>query len=263
MHNHIVFFSSGAASTVAAMRVAKRFGTDNLFLLFADTTIEDEDNYRFLKDAHNHIGGKLIWLKDGRDPWAVYYETKWLSHRGIKCSHLLKIKPCQDWVNAQNFAPENTTLHMGIGFEELHRLEAIEKNWSPFKIDLPLCWDEFGWADNVVIFNELHRAGLTPPRLYKMGFAHANCGGFCPKAGLKHYRNLYKEMPERYLEHEQKEQDFLAQHTNPSIGILRQTKGGVTEGRSLRWWREQIDAEPHSQLDFFGEADGGCNCFTE
>ena len=65
---NICFFSSGAASWLAAKRVAKKFGTDNLYLVFADTGIEDKDNYRFLIDAADNVGGELIWLKDGRSP---------------------------------------------------------------------------------------------------------------------------------------------------------------------------------------------------
>ena len=59
MH-HVVFFSSGKASYVAAKLVAERYGVENLFLVFADTSIEDEDNYRFLIEAAENVGGKLV-----------------------------------------------------------------------------------------------------------------------------------------------------------------------------------------------------------
>ncbi|AFY39878.1 hypothetical protein Lepto7376_3702 [[Leptolyngbya] sp. PCC 7376] len=265
--NHIVFFSSGAASTVAALRVAQKFGTKSLYLVFSDTLIEDEDNYRFLVEAHHKIGGELIWLKDGRTPWDIFESTKWLSHRGIKCSHLLKIAPAQQWLREQDFSPEETTLYFGINFEELHRLEAISKNWTPFPVDIPLCWDEFGWADRTVIFNELYRAGLNPPRLYEMGFAHANCGGFCPKAGQAHYRLLLQQLPERYSFHEQKEQDFLRHHKNQSVGILRKTAivNGEkrTVGMTLKEWRLSIESELSVQPSLFDEFVGGCGCFID
>ena len=44
---HIVFFSSGAASYVAAKIVCEKYGKKDTLLLFADTTIEDKDNYSF------------------------------------------------------------------------------------------------------------------------------------------------------------------------------------------------------------------------
>ena len=46
------------------------------------------------------------------------------------------------------------------------------------------------------------------PRLYKEGFKHNNCGGFCVKAGMGQFAHLYKVNPRRYLEYENKEQEF-------------------------------------------------------
>jgi 3'-phosphoadenosine 5'-phosphosulfate sulfotransferase (PAPS reductase)/FAD synthetase len=74
--NHIVFFSSGKASWMAAKKVAEKFGTEHLWLVFADTRIEDPDNYRFLEDVAKNVGGKLIKLKDGRTPWDVFRQKK-------------------------------------------------------------------------------------------------------------------------------------------------------------------------------------------
>ncbi len=31
--------------------------------------------------------------------------------------------------------------------------------------------------------------GIEPPRLYKMGFKHNNCGGACVKAGISQWKN--------------------------------------------------------------------------
>jgi hypothetical protein len=262
--NHIVFYSSGAASWLAAMRVAQKYGTENLYLVFADTGIEDEDNYRFLTESARIVGGELVWLKDGRTPWDVFCESKWLSQRQGKtgCSYVLKVEPCRKWIESQDFDPSNTILYFGIGFEEIHRLEAITKNWEPFPVEAPLCWDEFGWADRAVIMAELKKHNLKRPRLYDLGFAHANCGGFCVKAGLGHFRNLLKQLPERYAHHEQKEQEFLELIGRDDIGVLVQQRGGVTKGLTLKKWRLQIESEPR-QLDLFEESLGGCNCFVE
>lgn len=256
--NHICFFSSGAASWLASKRVSQKFGTDNLYLVFADTSIEDEDNYRFLKESSANVGGKLIWLKDGRSPWDVFFEKRFINHRQSNCSIELKVKPCKKWIKEMNFDPSNTVLYFGIGFEEIERLEAIAKNWQPFKVDAPLCWDDYGWADRQTIMSALQKEGLKRPRLYDMGFSHANCGGFCPKAGLGHYRILLDKMPDRYKSHEEKEQDFLNFLGRDDIGILRRQNKAIT----LKQWREQIESEP-VQLGLFDEGLGGCNCFVD
>jgi hypothetical protein len=54
---HVVMLSSGTASAVAGKRVAKRYGTDRLVLLFADVNGEDADNYRFLAEVEPWILG--------------------------------------------------------------------------------------------------------------------------------------------------------------------------------------------------------------
>jgi hypothetical protein len=52
---HIVMYSGGVGSWVAARRVAAQHGTDNLTLLFTDTLIEDADLYRFLIEGAANV----------------------------------------------------------------------------------------------------------------------------------------------------------------------------------------------------------------
>ena len=55
---HIVSLSGGTASAVAADRVLKRYGAEDTTLWFADTSWEDEDLYRFLKDLEAYWGAR-------------------------------------------------------------------------------------------------------------------------------------------------------------------------------------------------------------
>ena len=66
---HVVMFSGGVGSWMTSKRVADKYGVENLHLLFADTLMEDEDLYRFLEEAAENIGGKLIKIVEGRTPW--------------------------------------------------------------------------------------------------------------------------------------------------------------------------------------------------
>ena len=253
---HIVFFSSGIASWMAAKRVAAKHGVENLFLVFADTLIEDEDNYRFLQEAAANVGGTLILLKDGRTPWDVFKEKRFINHRQSNCSLELKVKPCRAWTEAHVESPQEAILYFGIGWVEQERIPAITKGWQPFVVEFPLLWEE--WVDAKAIDAELRNNNLRRPRMYDMGFAHSNCGGFCPKAGQKHYRNLLKNFPERYREHEEEEQRFMQLLNRKDIGIIRK-EGKVL---SLREWRQIIESEP-KQLSFDFDLIGGCGCFLE
>ena len=257
---HIVFFSSGKASYAAGKLVAEKYGTENLFLVFGDTSIEDEDNYRFLVEAAENIGGKLIWLKDGRTPWDIFFETKFINHRQSACSISLKINPCERWIRDCEFNPSETLLYYGVGFEELERMEAIREHWSPFQCLTPLTWGD-GLSPAEV--NELlKREGLRQPRLYDMGFAHANCGGFCIKAGQKHYRNLLNHLPEVYARHEEMEQRFRLIPGRENVAILRKMANGKKGTMSLKEFRESLASEEFS-VSVDQEALGGCGCFLD
>ena len=73
-------FSGGLGSWVTAKRVAEQHGTDDLFLVFADVkghnpsphAGEDEDTYRFIREAAANVGGTLVTLNEGRDIWQVF-----------------------------------------------------------------------------------------------------------------------------------------------------------------------------------------------
>jgi len=260
MHHHVVFFSSGKASYVAGKLVAEEYGVENLFLVFADTSIEDEDNLRFLIEAAENVGGKLVWLKDGRTPWDVFFERTFINHRASDCSITLKIETCERWVRDCEFDPSETTLYFGVGFEELERMETIRDKWHPFTCLTPLTWGD-GLSPRDV--NEvLKREGLRQPRLYDMGFAHANCGGFCIKAGQKHYRTLLKHLPEVYAHHEEMERQFRLIPGRENVAILRKMINGKKGTMSLRKFRESLASKEFSAT-VDQEALGGCGCFID
>lgn len=79
MSAHVVQFSTGAGSAEVALRVAARLGPgDRLYLLTADTLVEDDDNWRFageIVQEVRRIAGSAFWewivLCDGRTPMQV------------------------------------------------------------------------------------------------------------------------------------------------------------------------------------------------
>lgn len=263
---HVVMFSSGAGSWAAARRVADRYGTDNLYLLFSDVkgdnddnphAGEDEDNYRFLKEAAADVGGTLVWLNEGRDIWQVFRDKRYLGNaKQANCSHLLKQRPAREWL-ASHCDPANTTIHVGIDWTEEHRLAAIERNYAPFTVSAPLC--ERPYVDREQVLADLRARGIEPPRLYAMGFAHANCGGFCVRAGHGHFLTLLTQMPERYAYHEKREEE-LRQYLGKDVAILRDRSGGKVTPLTLRAFRERAATAPE-QIDACDI--GGCGCFTD
>lgn len=118
----------------------------------------------------------------------------------------------------------------------------------------PLC--ERPWITKSETLAWAKREGLKPPRMYDMGFPHANCGGFCIKAGQATFKILLREFPERYKKAENWElemQEFLGTDNT----ILRRQVAGERRKMTLRELRERIEADESDfdELDF-----GGCDC---
>lgn len=254
---HIVMFSGGIGSWAAAKRVAERHGTENLTLLFTDTLMEDEDLYRFLEQGAANVGGELVKLAEGRNPWQVFFDVRYLGNSRVDpCSRTLKREISDKWLK-ENFTPDNCRIYVGIDWSEKHRIERLAELRKPWVYEAPMCDPPYLTKPDMLAW--LKREGIEPPRLYTMGFAHNNCGGFCIKAGLGHFANLLRTMPDRYAYHEAKEEELRQYLGRDDITIVRDWATRPPKNITLRQLRERI--ESGKQVDAFDQ--GGCGCFVE
>jgi hypothetical protein len=251
---HVVMFSGGAGSWGAARRVADEHGTDDLVLLFADTHMEDPDLYRFIEQAAADVGGRFVNIADGRDPWDVFFDVRFIGNTRIDpCSRVLKRELMRSWLQ-DNCDPADTTCYIGIDWTEQHRYEGAVKRWEPWPIEAPLCGAPY--LEKADLLAALRERGVGPPQLYADGFAHNNCGGFCVKSGQAQFERLLRVYPERYAYHERREQDFR-EFTGKDVAILRDRRGGTTRPLTLREFRERLGVAPEA----FDAAEwGGCGC---
>lgn len=247
---YLVSYSGGLSSFAAAWEI-KRQGF-NMELIFCDTLIEDEDLYRFLKETAVFLGLELTTLSDGRTPWEVFKDVRYIGNsRTAPCSTFLKREIFRKYIEDGNYTPEETILVLGFDVTEAHRVERAKENWQPYGILAPL-------IERVAAKREaleaLKKVGIEIPRLYKMGFQHNNCGGFCVRAGQAQFQKLLEIFPERYAEHEASEQKLLAEipTTRP---FLRRIENGKKKYLSLKQFRE---SDKQESFDF-----GGCGCFAE
>jgi len=249
----LVMFSSGITSWAAGKRYAEQHGTDGMVLLFADTMIEDEDNYRFLHEAAENIGAPLEIIADGRTPWEVMSDVKIIGNSRIDpCSRVLKREILKKW-QEKHCDPANTTIIFGIGWDESHRIERVQRLQPDWKCVAPLC--DKPWISKRECLEWARHEGIEPPRMYDMGFPHANCGGFCIKAGQASFKLLLKNFPERYAFHEAEEEKMRQKVGNHSI--MNDRRGdGKKKVLTMRQFRERIEADPENyELDL-----GGCGC---
>jgi 3'-phosphoadenosine 5'-phosphosulfate sulfotransferase (PAPS reductase)/FAD synthetase len=151
---HIVFESGGIGSFFTTKRVIEKYGKENVIRLFTDTLIEDEDLYRFQDDATKFFGIPLTRVEDGRTPWEVFKDVRWLGNsRLAQCSHLLKQKTAEKWIKA-NFKPDECILYLGIDWTEEHRTKAPVKNWAPYKVEFPMCEEPYISKDEMLQYLE-------------------------------------------------------------------------------------------------------------
>ena len=256
MKTHIVMFSGGAGSWLTARRVVERHGADNTLLLFADTLMEDEDLYRFLDEAAANVGAEMVRLAEGRTPWEVFFDERFLGNTRIDpCSKILKRQLIRRWLETNYPDPADAVIYLGIDWTEEHRYEKAKPYWAPYAVEAPLCDPPL--VDKAQVLDEMKAQGIEAPRLYGMGFPHNNCGGFCIKAGQAHFAHLLRVMPERYAFHEAKEQE-LRQYLDKDVAILRDRRGGTTKPLTLRDLRLRVVAE--EEIDTLEW--GGCGCFS-
>lgn len=257
MVKHIVSYSGGLGSAITADLVCKEYGKDNVLLLFADTKVEDEDLYRFNKDVVNLLGCELITISDGRTPWQVFNDEKFIGSSLVDpCSKILKRQLLLRWTRT-NYKPDECIVWIGIDVLEEHRLAPVVRNCLPYNyrsilIEKGLMLDsntKKSWCtDN----------GIKIPKLYELGFSHNNCGGFCVKAGLGQFKKLYEFLPEVYAENERQEQEAIK--NNPNLKpFLRKSIGGIRTYISMKDYREKY-LMPNKVTEDEAMEFGGCGC---
>lgn len=259
---HVVQFSGGLCSFWAAHRVIQKHGAESVTLLFADTMMEDEDLYAFNDAAQFFLGVTITRLADGRNPWQVMRDEKVIGRSGLDvCSRILKRDLLDRW-RFKNTTAETATFYLGLDWTEQHRMtgdaqrQGMVRRFAPWRVEAPMM-DEPIW-DKCRMMTELGKIGIPLPRLYKMGFPHNNCGGFCIKAGQAHFAQLLKLMPERYAFHEAEEEKCRA--IVGDYSVMNDRRGdGKKKPMTLRTFRERIEAGESFDRDDWG----GCGCSVE
>lgn len=261
---HLVLISGGLGSFETARRVIKKYGKDSADFWFFDTLIEDEDLYRFLVDIEQQLDIKITRFIDGRTPWDVFIDEKYIGNSRVDlCSKHLKRLYLERELRRSYPNKEKVTLYFGLDWSEEHRIKAMRPRWEKkgYNVDFPLVWDP--WISSDEIKKITATLGIRVPRLYEMGFPHNNCGGACIKAGIYQWKLLYSKFPERYLWHEEKEQEFRKK-IGKDVSILRSRKGGVTRPITLKEIRYLIetssDIDSRNTYNVIDES--SCSCFV-
>lgn len=208
---------------------------------------------QYREQARSLVPG-LEWIAEGRTPWQVFFDVRLMGNsRMDPCSKILKRQFLDKWSDT-NSDREKDIHYVGIDWTEEHRFSRLrdrkaEQGWT-FKA--PLCEPPFVSKEDVN--GALAESGIPLPRLYKQGFPHNNCGGFCIKAGQGHFALLLKTQPERYAFHEAQEEKFR-QFIGKDVSIMKDRRGGTLKPLPMAAFRQRVETGDYDKFEY-----GGCGC---
>lgn len=248
---------SGGKGSAASVLLAHEHQLD-FNVIFADTLIEDEDLYKLNEDIEKIIGKPIIKLTDGRTPWQVFRDKWYIGNsRTAHCSQELKTNIVRRYIN-ENYNNVWCELILGMGWSEIDRLERARVNWNPIPVESLLI--RYKLHSQTKIDELLYKYWIRTPRLYKLGFPHNNCGGFCVRAGLKQFALLLENFPERFKQHEEEMERTMKQIGSTAKPFLKATVDGTQIYITLKQFREYYRA---SKLSISPYDFAGCACFVD
>lgn len=185
---HVVWFSAGAASAVAAKIVLSE-NHEEAVLVYTDPGSEHPDNHRFIKDCEQWFGHPVLQLKNEKyeDTWDLWSKRRFLvSPAGAMCTTELKKKL------RQRFQRHDDIQVFGYTVEEKHRADRFREQNPEVNLVTPLIERGLKKEDCLAM---IHRAGIELPSMYKLGYRNNNCIG-CVKGGMGYWNKIRVDFPE-------------------------------------------------------------------
>ena len=186
---HLVWFSCGAASAVAAIIAVKKY--PNCEVIYCDTLkYEHRDNLRFLLDVEELIGKKIkiVGSEKYDDIFDVYNKTGWLvGPSGARCTLELK-------KNVRKTYQKEGDVHIfGLTFDEEKRIDSFEDD-NNIELEWVLRDSKITKSD---CYKILQQAGIDLPVMYKLGYNNNNCIG-CVKGQQGYWNKIRVDFPEAF-----------------------------------------------------------------
>lgn len=184
-----VWYSNGAASACAAKLTVEKYGADyDVRVLNSPIDEEDADNLRFRAAVQDWIGvpietvinRKLAHTSADR----VWRERRFMAGReGAPCTLSLKKEARYQWER------ENVVTWHVLGFTADEQKRHARFVMTERENVLPVLID--AGMTKAACLKMIRAAGISPPRVYAMGYPNANCIG-CVKATSPTYWNLVR-----------------------------------------------------------------------
>ncbi|MST97593.1 hypothetical protein FYJ85_11140 [Victivallaceae bacterium BBE-744-WT-12] len=196
---HIVCYSGGIESALAAIEVVRKYGRKNVILVNHNicTEAEDPDIKDYKYNIADYLGLNIEFVTAQEtfphlDPIKTCIEIRAFKvGKGRElCTAKLKTEPFMRWLST-HYRPDECVIYYGFtSFENnrcARRIEAMCK--AGWRLDFPLLW----WDRTIYDTAEI---GIPRPEHYQI-WQHGNCIG-CLKAGWLHWYCVYVHRRDRW-----------------------------------------------------------------
>lgn len=206
---HVVKFSMGKTSAVAASLVVSEYGKDNTILLFYDTKEEADGCYRFGGEVAEYLGMPITTIADGRSVTELFVEKKMLgNNRMTPCSKILK-QDVGDRYIAKLLESHDVVTYEGMSRpDDNHRLAGRRDVAASLGVEIrfPLVEHGLSSSDCERIITECWGIRLSDSYEH---FQHDNClKRGCVKGGLAYWGLLALYKPEVWEKAAREEESF-------------------------------------------------------
>jgi hypothetical protein len=185
----ISWFSCGANSAIATYLTIKKYGLENVDIVYCDTGGEHPDSMRFLMDCEEWYGKKITILKNEKyeDHMDLWVKERFISSpQGARCTVELKKKVRYSYERLDDIQV------FGYSLDEKHRADKFATNFPEVTTDFILI--EKGIQKKECL-GLLAKTGIDIPMMYKLGFNNNNCIGCC-KGGQGYWNHVRKHFPD-------------------------------------------------------------------
>lgn len=231
---HVVQFSGGAGSAVAAKLVIDEFGPEDVVLLFHDTKAEHPDAKRFREEVAAFLGVPITERSDGRSLWQVIEAHNSLpsSFMGF-CTDELKARQGETYLRDLEMAGQAYVVYNGMGADEEHRIARIRRKYREQGRALRSPLDERGITDPKSIVASW---GIALPECYRY-FKHNNCIPCFKATGLEYWYNVWLHHRAEYERAAELEERFG--YTVRRGESLRELTARFAQGPDPKWEAER------------------------
>ncbi len=255
---HIVCFSGGHSSALAAIETVRKCGKSGVVLLNHDISshVEHEDIKRFKREVSDYLGIPITYANmpgwETTPPLSVA-----LKNKGFKaykspafCTARLKTEPFHRWL--AEHGERGDAVVYGFDPEETSRM--ARRNDIMRAMGYTAVFPLADWDRTIFSTEEI---GISPPITYQI-YKHANCVG-CLKAGRQHWYCVYCLRPDIWEEAKAAEavigysiiKGAYLKELEPKFQEMRDKLHIVPTDRtsSARFWAEVKKAIPDDDPD--------------